>query len=117
MNDLNSIILEGNSSKALPGYGFVDNEEKTLIYFTLVTKRSVMNENGEKVEKKYNIPCRAVGNTAKNVNKFLPKNELQGLRVVGLLKQDAEGLYVLAEHIEYKNQKKKTNYFEFPSSH
>ena len=107
MNDLNSIILEGMSSKKLSGYGFVDNEKKTLIYFTLSTKRIVMNENGEKVEEKYNIPCRAVGNVAKHLDRTLTGGKLQGLRVVGLLKQDAEGLYVLAEHIEYKFSKSK----------
>lgn len=107
MNDLNSIILEGMSSKKLPGYGFVDNEKKTLIYFTLVTKRIVMNENGEKVEEEYNIPCRAFGNAAKHLDKTLTGGNLQGLRVVGLLKQDAAGLYVLAEHIEYKFSKQK----------
>lgn len=107
MNDLNSIILEGMSSKKLSGYGFVDNEKKTLVYFTLVTKRIVMNENGEKVEEEYNIPCRAFGNAAKHLDKTLTGGNLQGLRVVGLLKQDAAGLYVLAEHIEYKFSKQK----------
>ena len=106
MNNLNSIILEGVSSKGLP-YSFIDNEGKTLANFTMVTKRTVINENGEKVEEKYNIPCRAAGNAAKHLDKILVKNELQGLRVVGLIKQDAGGLYILAEHIEYKFSKPK----------
>lgn len=108
MNDLNSIILEGDSSKGLP-YSFIDNENKTLVNFTMVSKRTVTNENGEKVEEKYNIPCRAVGNIAKRLDKMLVKNELQGLRIVGKIKQDAGKyyIYILAEHIEYKFSKPK----------
>lgn len=106
MNDLNSIILEGISSKGLP-YSFIDNEEKTLASFTMVSKRAVTNENGEKVEEKYYIPCRVPGKIAKYLDKVLVENELQGLRVVGLIKQDAGGLYILAEHIEYKFSKPK----------
>ena len=107
MNDLNSIILEGMSSKGMPYYSFIDNEEKTLANFTMVSKRTVFNENGEKVEEKYNIPCRATGIAAKHLDKVLAKSDVQGLRVVGLIKQDADGLYILAEHIEYKFSKPK----------
>ena len=106
MNDLNSVILEGVSSKGLP-YSFIDNEGKTLASFTMVSKRAVTNENGERAEENYNIPCRAAGIAAKHLDKILVKNELQGLRVVGLIKQDAGGLYILAEHIEYKFSKSK----------
>ena len=100
MNNLNSIILEGKTIKD-SSYGFIDNDKITECDFILKCKRQEYNA-GKKVEAIYNIPCRAFGNVAANVDKILNKNDVQGLRVVGLLKEADGKLWVTCEHIEYK---------------
>lgn len=105
---LNSIILEGETKKD-QHYNFVDNEQKTLCQFSITTKRTVLSETerGEMVEEEYIIPCRAVGDIAKNVNRILNETDNQGIRIVGILKSDVSGVYVFAEHIEYRFSKGK----------
>ena len=103
MNDLNSIILEGKTIKD-SFYGFIDNDKITECDFILKCKRMEYNA-GEKVEAIYNIPCRAFGNLAVNVDKMLNKKDVQDLRVVGLLKEADGKLWVTCEHIEYKFSK------------
>ena len=101
MNDLNSIILEGTTKKD-QHYNFVDNEQKTLCQFSIATKRAALAENGDKIQEEYLIPCRAVGDIAKAVDRILNKTDNQGIRIVGILKSDVSGVYIYAEHIEYK---------------
>lgn len=105
MNNLNSIILEGETKKDYR-YNFVDNEQTTYCRFTMTTKRIIPLETGEKVQEEYLIPCEAVGNVAKSINRILNKTDNQGVRVVGILKSDVSGVYIFVEHIEYKFSKK-----------
>ena len=108
MNNLNSIILEGETIKD-SSYGFIANDFITECYFILKCRRQVYDSAaGENKEVVYNIPCRAFGNVAANVDKILNKNDVQGVRVVGVLKEADGKLWVTCEHIEYKFQKKKT---------
>lgn len=104
MNMLNSIILEGETIKD-SSYGFIANDKIIECDFILKSKRMEYNA-GEGVEVVYNIPCRAFGNVAENVDKILNKNDVQGVRVVGLLKEADGKLWVTCEHIEYKFSKK-----------
>lgn len=105
MNMLNSIILEGEPIKD-SSYGFIANDKITECDFILKCKRVERNAAaGESVEVVYNIPCRAFGNVAKKVDEKLNKNDVQGLRVVGLLKEADGKLWVTCEHIEYKYSK------------
>ena len=55
---------------------------------------------------KAGLNIRAFGNVAENVDKMLNKNDVQGLRVVGLLKEADGKLWVTCEHVEYKFSKK-----------
>ena len=106
MNDLNSIILEGTTKKD-QRYNFVDNEQVTFCSFQVTSKRTVITETGEKIPEEYLIPCRAVGKLAKDIDLILNNTDSQGVRVVGILKSDESGVYLFAEHIEYKLFKNK----------
>lgn len=105
MNMLNSIILEGETIKD-SSYGFIANDKITECDFILKSKRMEYNAvAGERVEVVYNIPCRAFGNIAACLDKKLNENDVQGLRVVGLLKEADGKIWVTCEHIEYKFSK------------
>lgn len=106
MTLLNSIILDGETKKD-QRYNFVDNEQKTLCQFSITTKRNVLSDSGKWVEEEYIIPCRAVGNNAKGINRILNETDNQSIRIVGILKSDVSGVYVFAEHIEYRFSKGK----------
>ena len=100
MNNLNSIILEGETIKD-SSYGFIENDKITECDFILKCKRMEYNAAaGERVEVVCNIPCRAFGDVASKVDKMLNKKDVQGLRVVGLLKEADGKLWVTCEHID-----------------
>lgn len=101
MNTLNSLILEGKTSKE-KGYYFINNEEQTMAQFNVECQRVCLNK-GEEVQEVYNIPCRAFGNVAKVLDSKL-KNEI-GIRVVGLLKEKEGAIWVYVEHVEFKKTK------------
>ena len=101
MNTLNSLILEGKTSKE-KGYHFIDNEEQTIVQFNIECQRVCYNK-GEKVQEVYNIPCRAFGNVAKVLDSKL-KKEI-GIRIVGLLKEKQGAIWVYVEHVEFKKIK------------
>ena len=106
MNDLNSIILEGTTKKD-QRYNFVDNEQVTFCRFSVTTKRTVHSENGEKTLEEYLIPCRAVGSLAMEIGRILANTDSRDILLVGELKSDESGVYLFAEHIEYKLFKNK----------
>ena len=101
MNTLNSLILEGKTSKE-KGYHFIDNEEQTMAQFNIICQRKCLNK-GEEVQEVYNIPCRAFGNVAKVLDSKL-KKEI-GIRVVGLVKEIKGAIWVYVEHVEFKKTK------------
>ena len=101
MNTLNSLILEGKTSKE-KGYHFIDNEEQTMAQFNIECQRVCRNK-GEEVQEVYNFPCRAYGNIAKVLDSKL-KKEI-GIRVVGLLKEIKGAIWVYVEHVEFKKTK------------
>lgn len=102
MNNLNSIILEGETIKD-SSYGFIANDKIVECDFILKSKRMEYNAAaGERVEVVYNIPCRAFGNIAACLDKKLNEKDVRSLRVVGLLKEADGKLWVTCEHIENK---------------
>ena len=101
MNTLNSLILEGKTSKE-KGYHFIDNEEQTMAQFNVECQRVCRNK-GEEVQEVYNIPCRAFGNVAKVLDSKL-KKEI-GIRVFGLLKEKEGAIWAYVEHVEFKKTK------------
>ena len=111
MNNLNSIILEGNlvrdASLAEPVPGF-----KKCI-FSMGVNRFYKNRKNEAVDEVSFFDIETYGRMAEYCSEKAKKG--RGVRVVGRLKQDSwkddsgktqSRVYVVAEHIEYKPEKK-----------
>lgn len=111
MNQLNSLILEGNLvrdavlSEPAPGF------KKCL--FTMGVNRFYKNKKNEDVNEASFFDVEAYGKMAEYCSEKAKKG--RGVRVVGRLKQDTwkddagkslSKIYVVAEHIEYKPVKK-----------
>ena len=111
MNQLNSLILEGNLvrdavlSEPAPGF------KKCL--FTMGVNRFYKNRKNEDVNEASFFDVEAYGKMAEYCSEKAKKG--RGVRVVGRLKQDTwkddagkslSKVYVVAEHIEYKPVKK-----------
>ena len=111
MNQLNSLILEGNLvrdavlSEPAPGFKKCN--------FTMGVNRFYKNRKNEDVNEASFFDVEAYGNMADYCSEKAKKG--RGVRVVGRLKQDtwkdnsgktASRIYVVAEHIEYKPMKK-----------
>ena len=111
MNNLSSIILEGNlvvdAALAEPVPGF----KKCM--FSMGVNRFYKNKKNEPVDEVSFFDIEAYGRMAEYCSERAKKG--RGVRVVGRLKQDtwkddsgktASRVYVVAEHIEYKPEKK-----------
>lgn len=111
MNNLNSIILEGNlvrdATLAEPVPGF-----KKCI-FSMGVNRFYKNRKNEAVDEVSFFDVETYGRMAEYCSEKAKKG--RGVRVVGRLKQDTwkddngktlSRVYVVAEHIEYKPEKK-----------
>ena len=111
MNNLNSIILEGNlvrdAALAEPVPGF-----KKCI-FSMGVNRFYKNKKNEAVDEVSFFDIETYGRMAEYCSEKVKKG--RGVRVVGRLKQDSwkddsgktqSRVYVVAEHIEYKPEKK-----------
>jgi len=108
MNQLNSLILEGNlegSVKYSEGDSGIGQAS-----FTISVKRFYKTKDGNNAEEVSYFDAEAYGNMVDLMRK---SKEHQGLRVVGRLKQslweDDEGdtrsrVFVVAEHIELKKE-------------
>lgn len=107
MNQLNSIILEGNlvanAELTEPSKGF------KVCRFSLGVNRFTKSLNGESIDEVSFFDVEAYGKLAEACEKNCTKG--RGVRVVGRLKQNrwknSEGknfskIYVIAEHVEYK---------------
>ena len=111
MNQLNSLILEGHlvrdSVPSEPSPGF------KKCSFTMGVNRYYKNKNNQDVNEVSYFDVEAYGTMAEYCAEKAKKG--RGVRVVGRLKQDtwkdndgktASRVYVVAEHIEYKPEKK-----------
>lgn len=107
MNQLNSIILEGNlvrqAELSEPAKGF------KVCKFPLAVNRFCKNMNGDSIEEVSFFDVEAYGKMAEICEKNGTKG--RGIRVVGRLKQnrwkDSEGksvskIFIVAEHVEYR---------------
>ena len=107
MNQLNSLIIEGNAVRKAEF-----SEPKTGFYvcrFPVAVNRWYKNKNNEGVSEVSFFDVEAYGKVAETCNRKVDKGT--GLRIVGRLKQDrwkdkdgktVSKCYVVAEHIEYK---------------
>lgn len=111
MNMLNSIILEGDITKAGEIVQFADGQHQLEV--TIAVKRQYRKRDGSLADETSEFNVVAYGKTAE----FLSKKGVigQGIRVVGRLTQvkwvaedkEQSAVKVIAEHIEYKPLKKK----------
>lgn len=113
MNNINSIMLEGNLVRD-PEH----NETQmgsSVCNFSLAVNRTYKDSKGEKVDEVSFFDIETWGDLAEKLKKENVKKG-RGIRVVGRLKQgrwkDAEGkshskIFVVAEHIELKQQIRK----------
>ena len=111
MNQLNSIILEGNVARKAefsePKTGF------QVCKFPLAVNRKTKTPEGETKEEVSYFDVETYGQMAENCFKWCDSG--QGVRVVGRLKQSRweennvkkSKVYVIAEHVEYKFSKPK----------
>ena len=111
MNQLNSIILEGNVVRKAefsePSTGF------KVCKFPLAVNRKTKTPAGEQKEEVSYFDVETYGQMAENCFKWCDRG--QGVRVVGRLKQSRweennvkkSKVYVVAEHVEYKFSKPK----------
>ena len=111
MNQLNSIILEGNVARKAefsePKTGF------QVCKFPLAVNRKTKTPDGETKEEVSYFDVEAYGEMAESCFKWCDRG--QGVRVVGRLKQSRweensvkkSKVYVIAEHVEYKFSKPK----------
>ena len=106
MNMLNSVILEGDITKAGEIVQFADGQHQLEV--TIAVKRQFRKRDGSFVDETSEFDVVAYGNTADLLAKKGPVG--QGIRVVGRLTQvkwEADGreqsaVKLIAEHIEYK---------------
>ena len=111
MNQINSIILEGNLVKdctvSEPCTGFL------VCKFTIATNRLYKNREDQMSNEVSFFDIECYGNVAKYAKDKALRG--RGVRVVGRLKQDTwkdsedkshSKVYVVAEHIEYRPVKK-----------
>ena len=111
MNQLNSIILEGNVARKAefsePKTGF------QVCKFPLAVNRKSKTPEGETKEEVSYFDVETYGQMAESCFKWCDRG--QGVRVVGRLKQSRweennvkkSKVYVIAEHVEYKFSKPK----------
>lgn len=106
MNQLNSIILEGNLEGSVK---YSEGDSGTgQASFTISVRRFYKSKDGDNAEEVSYFDVQAYGNIIDLLRKA---KEHQGLRLVGRLKQsvkeDDEGdtrsrVFIVAEHIEFK---------------
>jgi len=111
MNNLNSILLEGNLTRD-PELSYIKNGA-AVCKFTVATNRYYKDDDKYEQEVSY-FDVKAIGKLAEVSGEYLKKG--RGIRIIGRIKQDRwkdkEGktnstVFVMADHIEFKPVMKK----------
>lgn len=98
MNQLNSIILEGNL-KGKPKV-LKEGDRRNGLSFKIGVERYTKDREGNPVQSVSVFEIRAFGILGETCyNNLKPK---RGVRIVGRLARDNSKVYVLAEHVEFK---------------
>lgn len=110
MNNLNSVLLEGNLVRD-PEQVLLSDSGSEMAKFAIAANRFFKNAKAEAMEEVMFITVQAWGSLAKSCLTYLSKG--RGVRVVGRLRQerwtDKEGgnrerIVVVAEHVEFKKE-------------
>jgi len=113
MNNLNSVLLEGNLTRDPEQVRFAESEA-ILTKFSIAVNRAYRNQKGESVEEVLYMPVQAWGRLGENCATYLTKG--REVRIVGRLRQerwsDKEGnnrdrFIVVADHVEFRGERKK----------
>ena len=111
MNNLNSVLLEGNLVKD-PELAVIGEQQVELTKFTIAVNRYYKGADGKPNQEVLSIGVDAWGTLGKNCLSYLTKG--RGVRVVGRLRQDRwndkdgafrERIFVVAEHVEFRRGK------------
>ena len=105
MNNLNSVLIEGNLTKD-PNLSYT-KAGTAVTTFSIAVNRQYKSNDDYKEEVAY-LDIESWGKTAENCNEFLKKG--RGVRVVGRLKQERwestgskhSKIIIVAEHVEFK---------------
>ena len=98
MNQLNSVILEGNL-KGKPKV-LMNGDKRDGLSFKIGVERYAKDREGNPVQSVTVFEIRVFGILGETCYKNLkPK---RGVRIVGRLAKDKSKVYVLAEHVEFK---------------
>lgn len=117
MNDLNSVLLEGNLTRD-PEMKYTQSGS-AICTFSIAVNRSY--KKGDEWEKEVSfIDVTVWGKPAENCSQYLKKG--RGVRVVGRLKQDRwekdgktnSKLGVIADHVEFKSEGKRQGAEDVP---
>jgi len=113
MNNLNSVLIEGHLVRD-PDTKVFDNE-RTLTTLVMANNRYYTDKTGEFIEEVSYFTVTTWGLLAQTCSEYLTKG--RGLRVIGRLRQERwkesnndmrERVGIVAEHIEFMPEKKKT---------
>ncbi|MFA5447201.1 MAG: single-stranded DNA-binding protein [Sphaerochaeta sp.] len=111
MNNLNSVLLEGNLVKD-PELAVVGEQRNELAKFTIAVNRYYRGGDGASRKEVMYIGVDAWGPLGKNCLSYLTKG--RGVRVVGRLRQDRwndkdgayrDRIFVVAEHVEFRRDR------------
>ena len=115
MDNLNSVLLEGNLVKD-PDLKHVGEDERPVCRFSIGVNRYRKDDKGEIQQFSTFVDVEAWGALAENCGKYLRKG--RGVRVVGSLKQESwtgkedgkthSRLLISASHIEFRPEVRKT---------
>ena len=120
MNNLNSVLLEGNLVRD-PEQVLLSDSGSEMAKFAIAVNRFFKNAKAEAMEEVMFITVQAWGSLAKSCLTYLSKG--RGVRVVGRLRQerwtDKEGgnrerIVVVAEHVEFKKDPNSSAKAEVP---
>lgn len=115
MNNLNSVLLEGNLVRD-PERVELGENTSAMTKFAIAVNRFFRNAKAEAVEEVMFINVQAWGTLGKNCMTYLQKG--RGVRVVGRLRQERwtdkdggnrERILVVAEHVEFKKEPNTTS--------
>lgn len=113
MNNLNSVLLEGNLTRDPEPFVFTEGNGTCMTRFSIGVNRYYLNRNKEFVQEASFFTIITWGKTAENCAKYLKKG--RGVRVLGRLRQERwsvkegetrERIVIVAEHVEFQAEKK-----------
>lgn len=96
-NDLNEVLIEGILTEK-PKLTY--QEDIPICKFNIAVNRRYKNKKREWVEETCQFNIKAQNNLAEICSRYLKKG--RGVRVIGILQELKKQVYILAEHVEFR---------------